>query len=86
MPEYPESISSDRVEDKRRRQIFLDFLEAAKDKNFVFFYGAGGSGKSTVLGSMLHAMQQSGAKGKLYVHGSGGYYFFSKDLCCLSKL
>lgn len=76
MPEYPESISSDQVdEDKRRRQVLMDFLDTAKDKNFVFFYGAAGSGKSTVLGSMLYSMKQSEEKWKLYVRGTGDYFF-----------
>uniref|UniRef100_UPI004055A165 hypothetical protein n=1 Tax=Candidatus Electronema sp. TaxID=2698783 RepID=UPI004055A165 len=78
MPESPESIFSapvDEDEAELRRQHVMDLLDASEGKNFVFFFGMPASGKTTVLGSMLYAMQQPRAKGKLFIHGTGDNFF-----------
>lgn len=61
------------------RDDFRKLLDSSDDKHFVFFYGSPAAGKTAVLGSMLYAMQQPGARGKLFVHGAGDN-FFSKGL------
>lgn len=62
-------------EEERRRQAVLDLIDSSHDKHFVFFFGLPASGKTAVLGSMLNAMQQPGAKGRLFIHGVGDNFF-----------
>ena len=58
-----------------QREDLLAFLEAAEDKNFVFFFGTPAAGKSAVLGSMIQAMNHPDSFGTLSVHGVGNGYF-----------
>ena len=56
------------------REELVKLIEAAEDKHFVFMSGTPASGKTAVLGAMLRAMQRPDAPGRLYIHGSDGFF------------
>ena len=56
------------------REELLKLIDASEDKHFVFMSGTPASGKTAVLGAMLRAMQRPDAPGRLYIHGSDGFF------------
>lgn len=46
-----------------------------EEGNLVFLFGAPAAGKTSVLGSIIQAMQRPEAQGRLFVHGAGNSRF-----------
>lgn len=75
-PSPPDSVPTN------GREELLKLIDASEDKHFVFMFGTPASGKTAVLGAMLRAMMRPDSPGRLFVHGSDGYF---KDGAALWK-